>query len=248
MEKARTNDMPPELSMYVPRAVRLSGGGKAVVCIAVGLAIAGLVVPALLWADRERKAGLRARIEREGVRAEAEVVRTGKTREDHPRRFADYRYGGRGGRVVFSGKDRREFKPGDAIQIRYLPAEPDKRWVVGYEPRGAPAGALAAVGLSLWLGAALIAVGLRKQWRMLAEGRATIGRIVGIKKSKDSQGRNSYRVEYEIQLLSGAVRRIWSAGDKRSAEGARVAVLYDPENPKRLARYPLSLVRVARDG
>jgi len=247
MEKAQATELPVELAGYVPRAVRLSAGGRAVVMGAVALAVTGVVIPAVMWVDRERKAELRARIEREGVAAVAEVTRTGKTGGEHPERFADYRFGDYVGRVVLRDRDRRAWEVGDAIQVRYLPGDPSRSWAVGYEPAGVPLGALPAVAGTFFVGPAFIVMLVRRQWRLLAEGRATMGRVVAVKRSRNSEGGTNYRAEYEVTLLSGAVRRIWAAGDKRLAVGAVVPVVYDAENPKRLARYPMPLVRVVRE-
>jgi hypothetical protein len=253
MEKPKATDaiVPYELSMYTPRAVRLNVHGRIVAAIAAMLAIAGLVGPALLWADRERKAVLREHIERSGVAAEAEITRTGKTRGDHPQRFADYLYAGDlRGRVVFSDRDRRRaLAPGQKIDVRYLPAEPRRSWAVGYEPHGAPLAALAALPAALWFAAAAIVVSLRRQWRLLAEGRAATGRVLEVKRAHTkSHDHARYRAEYEVTLLSGASRRAWAPADARTAEGSVVPVVYDPERPRRLARYPLPLVRVILPG
>ncbi|HTQ54947.1 MAG TPA: DUF3592 domain-containing protein [Bryobacteraceae bacterium] len=247
MERDKVTDIPPELSMCLPRAVRLSGIGKAVAAASIVLAAGGIVVPALLWLDRENKADLRARIEREGVAVEAEVTRTGMTGGDDSRPFADYRYTYGAGRVVLQHRDPQTLAPGDHVQVRYLPGEPGRSWAVGHEPHGAPLAVLPVPAASFFLGAVVIAVAVRRQWRLLAEGRATMSRILAVKRTRDSEGGTHYRAQYEIVLPSGAVRQIWARGSKRFVVDSRVPVVYDPENPKRLSRYPLPLVCVARD-
>jgi hypothetical protein len=233
--------------MYVPRVVRFNAAGKAVAVVAIVFAVSGLVIPTLANIDRERKAVLRAAIEQQGVMVEAVVTRTGKTGGEHPQRFADYSYLGGTGRVVLADRDRRSLAPGTTIAVRYLPAEPHRSWAVGYEPKGAPAIAMAAVGVCLWFGAAIMVLNLHRQRQLLAEGRAAMGRVIAVKRTKDSEGGANYRALYEIALLSGATRRIWAEGGKHFVEGAVVPVVYDPENPKRLSRYPMKLVTVARD-
>jgi len=51
-------------------------------------------------------------------------------------------------------------------------------------------------------------------------------------------------IHYEFRLLNGIVAKGKSSASKAPAGDAPLCVLYDPENPRRNARYPFSLVRL----
>ncbi|MCX6633192.1 MAG: hypothetical protein NTW28_36820 [Candidatus Solibacter sp.] len=85
----------------------------------------------------------------------------------------------------------------------------------------------------------MMVIPLRRQNRLLTEGRPAPGRVTGIKK-----GDKTLVIQYEFRLLSGAVAKGRSNARRAPAGDALLCVLYDPENPRRNALYPLSLVRL----
>ena len=82
----------------------------------------------------------------------------------------------------------------------------------------------------------LLPIPVRRQARLLAEGRPAPGRVTGFKKTD-----KAIRVQYEFRLLNGALAKGKVNRSKAPVEGAPLCVLYDPENPRRNALYPLSL-------
>lgn len=236
--------LPAELSGYLPRAVELSAGGWSMAFVGVLLILGTLLLPLAIWRDRENKSAQRQRILKEGIVAEAQVTQKGRTRGEDAQWYADYVYAAGGlnytGRVMLGSRNRADVKVGDRLTVRYLAKDPSRSWAAGHEPEGAPKALIALGPLLPALLAGLIALGIRRHWHMLAQGRAVVGRVVDSKWNGEER-----RVAYEFRSLDGQVRRAWVTGGP-SKLGAEVALLYDPERPKRVHRYPLAFVRPAR--
>jgi len=240
--------VPPELERTIPRDVELTGQGVAVLVIAVLIAMTAIVGGSVLAILAQRGTAIHDQEVREGVAAAAEITEVGRTRGKDRRTYATYRFSvdGKvfGGRTVFANRDERNLVVGQPIEIRYLPSNPKRSWVEGYEFRAvplwlAPALGLFGIGLSLFL---IHQVGHER--RMLAERRATLARVL---ESKKSAVGDQYRVKYEYSLLSGAQRTgSLSLPKQPMAEGAQFVVLYDADAPERHVRYPRELVRVVR--
>ena len=101
---------------------------------------------------------------------------------------------------------------------------------------------VAVVVPTLFFGIAILfGVMIMRQSRLLSEGRPAPGVVVKTKRSDET-----VVVTYEFRVLSGAVRKGHSnsSGKKVPAEGSVVCVIYDPENPRRNAIYPLCLVHL----
>jgi hypothetical protein len=89
----------------------------------------------------------------------------------------------------------------------------------------------------------LLPIAVRREARLLAEGRPAPGRVTGFKRAG-----KTIQVQYEFHLLNGALVKGKVNRSKPPIEGTTVCVLYDPENPRRNAPYPLSLVRLENVG
>jgi hypothetical protein len=201
-----------------------------------------------LYAKAHRDQARRMRIERDGVEAKAEVIRTGSTESDEGRRrFAEYRYAAGSrvyeDRVRLRKRDGRPLEVGSELAVRYLPDDPAESWVRGYEPGVFPS--WVAVALAAVLGGSALSLIplLIGQRRLLRDGRVAEGRVIGSKKKNAGHG-TYYEVQYQYWILSGAVRTVKRQASK--APGQSVTVLYDREKPGRMQVYPLSLVRVRR--
>jgi hypothetical protein len=188
-------------------------------------------------------------LDREGVRTEGKIVRTGITRGENKRRYAVYRYVAGGvlyeDRVTLRKRDAGVAVAGGAIPVRYLPSNPARSWMVGYEPKGPPQWLALVVPVVMWAGAALIGLVLVNQRRMLADGRPAQARVASAKKfsTGDSHG---YKVEFEFRTMSGALKRVKTDTTRKLAEGASVTILYDRDNPGKVSLYPLALVRTPK--
>ena len=262
--------LPPELLGSVPRDVRLTSGGVAVVVTAIALASGALVsaiVMSVVSAQSESERQLR---QRDGVTADAEVVQIAVARgeesrrtvspeavkitverDEERRRTVTYRYDVDGRRYTGTARlresDRRDLKTGDPIQIGYLASRPQTNWLTGYERRSFPIWTIPLVTLSLLLAAAAVARSVRRQWILLSEGRAAQARVISTKKVHRDHKRTAFRVSYEFQTLSGAKQTSrCEVGKTPPAIGTVIPIVYHRDKPQWSAAYPLQLVRPGR--
>ena len=237
---------PPEgLGYSSLRPVRLSGGGYALTVLAVVLTIGGFVLGDVLWNQAQRENQERVQLEQAGVLAEATITRVWRdgSKEHTPRVSYRFEADGEG----FTGRSDapsglwRTLKAGDSLRVRYLPTDPSVNhpadWRMSVTPQWLPL--LIPV---IFLGLAAMFGGLiRRQWRLLMEGRPAPGLVVKARR-KDKQ----VVLTYEFRVLSGAIQKGRGSSNSRSVlgEGSVVCVLYDPENPRRSGIYPFQLVRL----
>ncbi len=240
--------LPMELTRSAPRPVRLTVQGKVVAGVAALLTVGALVGGAFLFEQAQRDRARLERLRREAVTTDAEVIQTRLVkRGQEQRRLVVYQY--RVGERLYQGRftlrrgSAKGIEPGSRLRVAYLPEDPSQSWPVGREPAGLPVWAALVIPLAVWSSAPLIFWILRRQRRLLSEGRAVVGTVTRV---ESVPGRYGYRrVHYEFPLPSGA--RGSGFFDQRSRdlvpEGTPVVVVYDPENPRRNARYPFALVR-----
>lgn len=248
----RTWEPPLELQRSTPREVELTGGGKAAAVSAVLLVIAVFVGTVLLVQKSVRDAAQWESWKADAASTQGEVTGLRTTGSgDDTRYWADYQYKTGEQSLAGSAHVRRErwrrLKPGDAIQVFYRRSEPETSWLSGTEPTGMPMWVPIVFAPSVVLPIFLVVWQLRRQRRLLEEGRAALARVVAVKKSSTQHGKR-YRVEYEFNVSAGSTRRgKWEAGRTAFEVGQEFTVLYLPDEEKGSARYPLSLVRVRRD-
>ena len=99
------------------------------------------------------------------------------------------------------------------------------------------------------LSGVLLLWSVRRQRSILERGRAAIARVTTTRRIRSEYKTSSVWVNYEFTTYSGATGKGRSSAPKNRvpAAGGEVVVLYDMDNPKRTALYPLQLVRVRRD-
>jgi hypothetical protein len=125
-------------------------------------------------------------------------------------------------------------------------SRPQESWPQGRAPGRPPFWLVVAVpGILLLCIIPLFAL-IRHQAALLREGRVALARVTKTKK-RNLGDYSSWRVEYEWTLLSGAIRSGGhDSGKNPPPVGALIPIVYDRDNPKRHAPYPLSLVKVSR--
>jgi len=242
--------VPPELAGDVPRDVRLTIGGLVVASLAVAAAVGALVAGIVMTLVYLRASDRRQLRERDGVEANAAVVQVVERRGDGPRRVVTYRYDVDGrsyaGRTALRNSDRRVLTPGAPIRIGFIPAQPDRSWMIGYEPSGFPLWVIPLTVFSLVVVAAALVWTVRRQWILLSEGRPARARVTALKKVSSDKGKR-YRVTYEFQTLSGARQQSrCDIGKTPPAIGAIIPIVYHRDSPGWSATYPLQLVRPNR--
>jgi hypothetical protein len=132
------------------------------------------------------------------------------------------------------------------VPVQYVLSEPDESWLQGYGSRSLPFWLVIAVPGLLLLCIVPLIVLIRRQAALLRYGRATLARVTNTKK-KNLGDHNTWRVEYEWKLLSGAIHSgRHDSGKNPPLVGASIPIVYDRDNPKRHSAYPLCLVKIAR--
>ena len=242
--------IPDELQGSIPRQVRLTRGGAALAVTAVVMAVGALVSAILMSIAYQRDQRERQVRSRDTVIVPAEVAAVRVTRGDHPKRVITYRYeaGGRlhTGTTSVGEKTHREVKAGSTIDVGYIPADPAASWMAGHEPGGMPLVAVVLVPIGLALGGVAMAMGLRRQWILMMEGRPALARITEYKKVHRDE-HHAYSVRYQFKTLSGGTGTgSFEVGKNPPPVGTVVPIVYHRDNPRRTARYPLHLVRPER--
>jgi hypothetical protein len=89
---------------------------------------------------------------------------------------------------------------------------------------------------------------LRRQCRLVEEGRPVLAVVTGSRKVKHQHGAY-FTVTYEFRLMNGAQRQGSFQVQKNPPDaGSRVLVIYDRERPERNRRYPLALCQCRSAG
>lgn len=244
---APVRQIPVELQRSTPREVALTAAGKIVEAIAFALAAGALVAFALLYAQAGRDARRQRDMLAQAAQTQATVTAMRVTSGKNPERIITYQFAA--GNQSYSGTVRvrrnqlRTLAVGAPVAVGYVTPHPRQNWLIGHEPAPMPWVIVTVVPLSMLLSAAGLAYALRRESRLLAEGRAALARVTESKRIRYGQG-SSTRIRYEFTLPGGSTRRgKYDANCAAPAAGATIVVLYDPEEPRRLGRYPLSLVK-----
>jgi hypothetical protein len=245
LEEIGSWQAPDGLGYSGMRPVRLKAAGYFLVSMAAIFLVASLVLGTYLWNKSQREQADRQKLESEGARVEATIERLWRSGDKENTPLMSYRFEV-DGRVVRGStpvpRERwRRFRPGDPVAVRYLASNPainhPADWRMGVTPAF-----VAFLVPAMFIGfAVLMGVMVSRQSRLLSEGRPAPGIVVKTRKA-DKQ----MVVSYEFRLLSGAVRKGHSSANKRSvpAVGSVICVIYDPDNPRRNAVYPFSLVEL----
>jgi len=227
------------------RPVGLSAAGYAISAFAILFAIGSLALGFFLWNQSQNQSAERDRLDREGAAAEATVTRVWRTGGKSTSYRLSYTF--EVGRQPVGGHSQaphdlwRTLKVGDRIPVRYIPADPSVNhpasWPVSVTPEWivafVPASFLAITAIFGWM--------IRRQWRLLAEGRPAPGVVTKARRVK-----NQRILHYEFRTMDGAVRKGRSNARHLYAIGEPVCVLYDPERPGTSQVYPLPFVRLVR--
>ena len=244
-EARQTWHPPEELERSRPREVRLTGAGRALVALAVffflGSAAAGLLLHIKASTDHEH----RRQLLEQGKDLEAQVIRRGTTRRDHPRYWAEYAFSVDGrtyqGRLQAGRRSWERMDEGTSLPVRYLPSEPQIHLVQGSEgdlmPLWLPYFIACALALAGWL----VTRPLVSQRRLLAEGRPAPAVVTHHEKTQHGPV-----MHYMFSLLSGATAR-GKAGPQKTPPppGTTLCVIYEPDRARHHGIYPLSLVSIA---
>jgi len=130
--------------------------------------------------------------------------------------------------------------------VRFVPFRPALNYPADYIEKPLPLWLPYAVALALVGTSAGCLLPIRRSRWLLEEGRTAPALVTAHKVTRDSHGaRMGIQFTYRFVQLSGVAVEGRSGPGRHPPEiGSTICVLYDPENPRRNAPYPLSLVRL----
>jgi hypothetical protein len=238
---------PAELTTSTPREVKLTGSGIAVSILAV-VFFAGAVASALfLSRESARQAAESLALRDSGIVVPGTVTRHFRSGgKDAERRITyEFPYDGRQFRSTVKTPKSvwAKLDVGSPINIRVVPGRPERNHPADWNRSDIPAWVPPLVA-ALLVGVGMLFIFLvRRQIRLLTEGRATPGVVTGHRRTQHGQ----QMLKYEFPLVEGGVGK-GSGGRSRKplAVGSTVTVVYDRDNPRRNALYPMDMVRVVR--
>ena len=250
VELNRSFNPPPGLGRARPREIRLTAGGRALVVVAVILFAAALATGVVMQRVAIGQDDERRLLAGEGVVTNGTVERVWRSNGDSKQPWVSYRievverpYEGRS-KIALSRW--RGLHVGDALQVRYLPADPRLSVLAGTELRAMPLWLQSVVAAAIGTFGVACLLWLRVQRRLLMDGRAAPAIVTRHISTHTSHGGSHRFIVYEFPLPSGATASgKASTSRKPPAIGSVICVLYDPERPRRSQPYPLQLVRPA---
>jgi Protein of unknown function (DUF3592) len=229
--RSKINDMlPPELLRPGSHAVRLSAGGIVLAVLAGVLFVGGLFLSLGLY-----------------VRASGPAQSTTGEVLEFKRERVRYRYTVHG--QTYTGEHEapgsaRALEPHAELPVRYSLKDPRRSWIGRKDEVALWVPPFVAVSFAAGPLAMLWAV--RREWTLLANGRATVGRVLASRKIHKGGGHGSktrYRLTVEYRVLSGALRTARFDRRRDVQVGGNVTVVYDRDDPGRSQSYPFRLVR-----
>jgi len=258
LQPAASSTIPSELTGPLPRRLQATGSGQYFGLLAP--ALLAVAVAAALWGgvdavqQMQRKAALR----RDSSEIVGEISRMRKGKSSGT---VYYTFTSNG--IAFTGKAevpgflQYSLRGSSILAIRYLPANPDVNHPAAWEwsliywhPLPSDLVHLPdfSSDLQLFFGLLILGapglvffMGLRSGRKLLAEGLPTVGLV-----TKCTPGtRGSFLVRYEFHTEDGKVAN-GSCGGSRKEIGAKVCVIYLPQNPQRNMTYPSSYYRVVQ--
>ena len=243
--------LPAELERSAPREVGLTAGGLTLVLLAWLLAAGALGAGVALYVEAQRQAGAASDFDRRGVTANAVVDRLWRKEGDGKPAFAAFHFNANGARI--DGESRlplrqwRRLRTGSTVPLLYLPDDP-RRFVLAGQKRGGLPFAVAYVASSVLAALALLCgAAVRRQRTLLSEGRAARAVVTEVTKHKGSHGESHRAMTYTFPVLAGTTVTGKAGASKDTQVGARIYVVYDPQEPARNRPYPFSLVTLNRE-
>jgi hypothetical protein len=238
---------PPDgLGYSSARPVQLAAGGIVMAVVSVVFLIAGPTLAVVINRDIQRQNQRDRVLAEQGVETSATITRVWRESDKEGTHMVAYRFVSDGREVTGSSKLYRiawsGLHSGDPLPIRYLPSDPSVNHPAQRTPGPAPDWIpWMFAGIFIWPPFLFWAM-IRRQARLLAEGRPAPATITQIRRAKQ------LIAYYEFPLLNGQIMKGRSQVSRRAKfePGATACALYLPDNPKRNALYPMELVKLQK--
>ena len=240
---------PPELARSRPREVRLTSGGRVLTAVAWLLAAASIAATVALHVEARRESDAAQRFDERRVVTTAVVDRLWRGKGDGKPAFAAFHFAADGTRIDAQSRMRtstwRSLRVGDKLSIFYLPDDPRRFSLDGARERGIPLWLPYVIGSALAMLALLCGEVVRRQRRLLMEGRPAPAVVTKVRKHHSSHGGSHREMTYEFPLLGGGVSTGKSNAVSKGIDvGSAICIVYDPDVPTRSHPYPFSLVKL----
>ena len=240
------NWTPPDgLGYSSLRPVQLTGAGIALLVVAGAMLLGAVAAGIGLGTTARRQAEDHHLLQEQGVNTDARITRVWRSSDKDQQHLVSYRFTVEEREYVARKKVPTQIwqtlKAGSSLPVRFLPSNPKVNHPIEWDETPMPNWVPYLVSGELAVIAVILAMLLRKQVRLLTEGRPAPGIVTGQRRTKDGTV-----IRYEFTLLNGATAKGRGQSRRPPAIGNPVCVLYDPENPRRNAPYPLSLVKLTR--
>jgi hypothetical protein len=213
------------------------------------LLVAGGVVGAVMLSQQSRRQEAEARrMLAEGQVTDGVVTRLWHTGGKSEQYRVAYRFSvdglEHGGRATIGSRYWKSLRVGSPIAVRYLPSSPGHNYPSASPPRPLPVWfpiLLGAIGVAI---AGLPPLQVRRQRHLLADGRPAPAVVTRYRRVYTNHGASQTWMYYEFPLLGGGTCKGRASTNRRQPEGSVICVLYDPDNPRRSAPYPMRLVKL----
>ena len=240
------NWTPPDgLGYSSLRPVSLTGGGIALLVVAAMMLLGAVAAAIGLGTTARRQAKDHRLLQEQGVNTDAQITRVWRGGDKNQQHLVSYRFTVQEREYVArKGVPPRiwqDLRAGSSLPVRFLPSNPKVNHPTGWDDTPMRPWVAYLVSGELVAIALVLTILLRKQMRLLTEGRPAPGIVTGHRRT-----RGGTVIRYEFQLMNGATAKGRGQSRRPPAVGAPVCVLYDPENPRRSAPYPLTLVKLTR--
>ncbi len=233
--------IPRELLRSKPRSVELTGSGRVALSLSFLLVVVALVGGPLM---HEAAIGSRERVNRRVRQAVAAtgVIRTVKRDDGKWRVNYVFTVGGR----TITGKAavKRRVEPQARIPIFYSPSDPEDNWTGERPPRAMPIFLAPVFGVLLLVVAGLLQLKLRRDRFLLENGRAAVAVARGSQAASQGEA-PGHATQFEYRTLSGGTASGTLNSEGGIAVGTEFIVVFDSDQPTKLVKYPLSMVRIA---
>src|SRR5258707_5033567 len=202
-ENAKSCEPPDGLGYSSLRPVRLTGQGIALTVLAIVFLI-GAPVLSVVIATQSKKAEEQQRLLRDqGAAATAVITRVWRTDGKDSRHMVSYRFDRGDGKVSAPKRIWEGLAAGAPLAIRYVPARPEINHPSEWEASRPPFLLAYVIIVPMLIPPVLLTIVIRKQIRLLSEGRPAPGVVTSIKRTA-----KAIIIKYNFTLLRGAVTKV----------------------------------------
>ena len=243
---------PPEgLNRSWPRPTALTGRGIAMYAMSALFVVGGVIGGVLIARQIRGQQAQERLIRAEGRETGGVVTRLwrGGGKSDEHRVAYRFTVDGRDrtGRATIGSGYWSSLRDGSPIAVRYLPSNPAHCYPSASPPEPTPAFVPFLFGGVFIVCGVLMPLKVRRQRHLLEDGRPAPAVVTRMRRWRTQHGAHNV-VYYQFALPEGGVcKGRCNVEGKVLPKDSVICILYDPDNPRRSAPYPLCSVKLAAD-